>query len=199
MKAPTPKKSGDGPNCGNGTRDASRTRENILRAAQMLFAQKGYTTTGVREIAAAAGADATLIRRYFKSKEGLLRAAVVEFLQLEPFLEGDRSHFGERAVAILRYGEDVPSALSMMLLATADTEARAMCSALMHEYITLPLAQWLGGGEGAFARASQINFLWMGYMTSRQVLPFTLLAGPALEATREWLAETIQAIVDQEG
>ena len=44
-------------------RDAVRTRENILGAAQQLFARKGYTTVGVREVAAEAGVNSTLIPR----------------------------------------------------------------------------------------------------------------------------------------
>ncbi|TVV76267.1 TetR/AcrR family transcriptional regulator [Sphingomonas solaris] len=179
-----------------GTRDAARTRENILRAAQKLFAQKGYTTTGVRQVAAEAGADFTLIRRYFGSKEGLFRAAVEDFLLIEPFITGDRATFGQRAVALLMIGEEMPSALAMMVLATADPQARILCSSLMHDHITLPLAQWLGGGDTALARAAQINFLWMAYMTGRQVLPLPALAGADLQGTRQWLADTIQAIVD---
>ena len=42
-------------------RDAARTRRRILDAAQVLFARQGYTTTGVREVAALAGVNATLI------------------------------------------------------------------------------------------------------------------------------------------
>lgn len=178
-------------------RDATRTRSNILLAAQRLFAEKGYTTTGVREVAAAAGVNSTLIRRYFVSKEGLFRAAVEEFLQVDVFIEGNREDFGKRAVKLLIYGEGVTSALAMMMLATADTGARELCSELMHRHITVPLAQWLGGGAGAMARASQINMLWFGYMGARQVLPLTGLEGDALNATRDWLAETIQAIVDR--
>ena len=176
-------------------RDAARTRDNILRAAQKLFALKGYTTTGVREVAAEAGADTTLIRRYFGSKEGLFRAAVEEFLQFEPFITGPRRDFGERAVSLLVVGEDIPSVLAMMMLATADPQARTLCSDLMHQHIDQPLADWLGGHD-ALARAVQINFLWMGYMAARQVLPLPALNGPVLDATRLWLAVTIQAIVD---
>ncbi len=177
-------------------RDAARTREAILRAAQLLFAQQGYTTTGVREVASEAGVNSTLIRRYFKSKEGLFRAAVEDTLILEPFITGDRATFGERAVAVLKAGEDKPSALAMMMLATANAEARTLCSALMHQHITAPLADWIGG-KNAMARASQINMLWIGYMSAREVLPLTGLAGHAMTETHTWLAATIQAIVDQ--
>ena len=176
-------------------RDAVRTRENILGAAQQLFARKGYTTVGVREVAAEAGVNSTLIRRYFGSKEGLFRAAVEDFLQVEPFTDGPRAEFGERAVALLKYGEEIPSALAMMMHATADPEARALCSALMHARIDQPLADWLGG-ENAMARATQINLLWIGYMAARQVLPLPALSGEVVDETRVWLAATIQALVD---
>ena len=176
-------------------RDAVRTRENILGAAQQLFARKGYTTVGVREVAAEAGVTSTLIRRYFGSKEGLFRAAVEDFLQVEPFTDGPRAEFGERAVALLKYGEEIPSALAMMMHATADPEARALCSALMHARIDQPLADWLGG-ENAMARATQINLLWIGYMAARQVLPLPALSGEVVDETRVWLAVTIQALVD---
>ena len=181
-----------------GQRDAARTRENILKAAQILFARKGYTTVGVREVAAEAGVNATLIRRYFGSKEGLFRSAVEDFLQVEPFTDGPRAEFGERAVALLKYGEEIPSALAMMMHATADPEARALCSALMHSHIDQPLADWLGG-DNAVARATQINLLWIGYMAARQVLPLPALTGAVVDDTRRWLAVTIQALVDGDG
>jgi AcrR family transcriptional regulator len=178
-----------------GPRDAVRTRENILRAAQTLFAQKGYTTVGVREVATDAGVNSTLIRRYFGSKEGLFRAAVEDFLQVDPFTNGPRAEFGDRAVTLLIYGEEIPSALAMMMHATADAEARALCSDLMHTHIDLPLANWLGGNN-ALARATQINILWIGYMAARQVLPLPALTGDVVEETRRWLATAIQALVD---
>ncbi len=176
-------------------RDAARTREAILRAAQKLFAQKGYTTVGVREVAAEAGINSTLIRRYFGSKEGLFRAAVEDFLVLEPFISGPRETFGERSVEVLVYGEDIPSALAMMMHATADPDARALCSDLMDHHIDRPLAEWLGGPD-ALARAAQINILWIGYMAVRQVLPLPALTGPIVGMTREWLAKAVQALVE---
>jgi AcrR family transcriptional regulator len=176
-------------------RDAARTRGAILRAAQKLFAQKGYTTVGVREVAAEAGINSTLIRRYFGSKEGLFRAAVEDFLVVEPFISGPRESFGERCVAVLVSGEDIPSALAIMMLATADPEARAMCSELMDRHIDRPLAAWLGGPD-ALARAAQINILWIGYMAVRQVLPLPVLNGPAVGLTRAWLARVIQALIE---
>ncbi len=178
------------------TRDANRTRDAILRAAQNLFAQKGYTTVGVREIAAKAGVTAALIARYFESKEGLFRAAVEDILILTPFIDGPHANFGNRALMILRAGDVGPNAMAMMILATADADARALCSDLMRSHITAPLAEWIGGNS-AMARATQINMLWIGYMTARHVLPLTALQPQPDEIIDRWLANTLQAIVDQ--
>ncbi len=46
-------------------------REAVQNAAARLFTAKGFTATGVREIAAEAGIDPALVIRYFGSKEKL--------------------------------------------------------------------------------------------------------------------------------
>lgn len=175
-------------------RNAERTTAAILMAAQQLFASRGYTTTGVREVAAAAGVNSALVRRYFGSKEGLLRAAVEEFLIIDVFLEGGRADFGARSVRILCEGESLPNPLAMMILATADPAARALCEDLMHQRIIVPLADWLGGPD-ALARAGQLNVLWTGFMLARLILPMR----PVREfedVTFDWVARTAQMIAD---
>jgi len=176
-------------------RDAARTREAIVRAAQKLFAEKGYSTTGVREIAAEAGVNSTLVRRYFDSKEGLLRTAVEDVLHITPFTNGDRATLGQRAATLLVSGESIPNPLAMMVLATADPEARILCRDLMHERIIIPLAEWLGG-EGAMERSARLNMLWIGFMTARTILPLQPLHGEDEGRTLHWLEAATQAIVD---
>ena len=178
------------------TRDAARTTEAILRAAQRLFATRGYTTTGVREVAAEAGVNSALVRRYFGSKEGLLRAAVEDVLIVDPFIDGDPAELGMRVVTLLQYGETLNNPLAMMVLATADPAARTLCETMMHERIIVPLADWLGGKD-ALGRSARLNALWMGYMTARQILPLQPLFGESETATLRWLADTTQAIVDE--
>lgn len=50
------------------------SKERILRAAQAVFAQKGFDGARVDEIARAAGVNKALIYYYFKSKEEILHA-----------------------------------------------------------------------------------------------------------------------------
>jgi AcrR family transcriptional regulator len=57
-------------------RDAAETRRRLLYAGRRRFALHGYERTTLRQIAADAGVNLALIKRYFGSKEGLFEAAL---------------------------------------------------------------------------------------------------------------------------
>lgn len=66
----------------------STTREDILRAATELFAQRGYGRTSIRQVAERANANSALIYYYFGSKGDLYRAVLREpALRLREMLE----------------------------------------------------------------------------------------------------------------
>ena len=177
------------------SRDAARTRDLILRAGQKLFAEQGYSATGIRHVAAEAGVNSALVQRYFGSKEGLLQAALKDLLKIEAITAGDRAQFGVRAVSMLLAADAVPNPVAIMLLAMADTSARKVCSDLLHGNVILPLAEWLGGNE-APARAARLNLLWTGFITARYLLPIEPLTGDQIQSTRQWLERVTQAIAD---
>lgn len=56
-----------------------QTRSRLINAAKNMFAHKGYDGTSVKEIAAQAKANISLISYHFGGKEGLLRACLEEF------------------------------------------------------------------------------------------------------------------------
>ena len=58
--------------------DGQRTRQAILDAALELFAQKGYFGTSLRDVAAAVGVRESAIYNYFKSKDALFEALILE-------------------------------------------------------------------------------------------------------------------------
>ncbi|HKT77415.1 MAG TPA: TetR family transcriptional regulator [Sphingobium sp.] len=176
-------------------RDAAQTRQDILRAAQMLFSRHGYNATGVRDIAKEAGVSFALVRRYYGSKLGLLRAALEDMLRVEPLLEGDRATFGRRAVSLFigRAQEAVP--VSLMLLASADPAGRELCQQLMQERILGPLAEWLGGPDGS-ERAVRLHLLWTGFIAAQQIYSLEQLSSDRVAGTREWLEQMSQAIAD---
>lgn len=57
------------------------TRETLLDAAERLFAEKGYSGVGVRELAAAAGANLASIQYHFGSKRELYLATVTRSME----------------------------------------------------------------------------------------------------------------------
>jgi AcrR family transcriptional regulator len=63
-------------------RQRGEARAELLEAARHLFNDRGYADTSTREIAERAAVSETLMFRYFGSKAGLYRAAVVQ-----PFLD----------------------------------------------------------------------------------------------------------------
>jgi TetR/AcrR family transcriptional regulator len=54
--------------------EEQRAKNALLLAGISLFAEKGYASTSVREIAAVAGVTKPVLYYYFKNKEGLFRA-----------------------------------------------------------------------------------------------------------------------------
>lgn len=56
------------------------TRDGLIRAALSCFATYGYDATSIRQIAAAAGKNSSLISYYFGGKEGLYRAVFQHLL-----------------------------------------------------------------------------------------------------------------------
>ncbi|MEY6563507.1 helix-turn-helix domain-containing protein, partial [Streptomyces sp. PGLac3x] len=59
-------------------RDADATRAALLEAARELFGRHGYEAVTLRDIGERAGADGSLVARYFGSKAALYRSAVAE-------------------------------------------------------------------------------------------------------------------------
>lgn len=53
----------------------------LLQAAKPLFATKGLSGTGIREISAAANLNSSLISYHFGGKEGLYRACIIDIAQ----------------------------------------------------------------------------------------------------------------------
>lgn len=61
-------------------RDREATMERLLDAAVTVFASQGFEAAGVKEVASAAGANVSLINRYFGGKQGLLVAITERFV-----------------------------------------------------------------------------------------------------------------------
>jgi AcrR family transcriptional regulator len=63
------------------TPDYAEHRRRILDAATTLFAERGYETTGMRDLAASIGMSPAAIYHYFESKEALMDALIDDSLR----------------------------------------------------------------------------------------------------------------------
>ena len=99
------------------------TRERLLDAAYVLFAEKGYAATSTAQICRRAGAVKTALYWHFDSKEGLLAAALeraalaqVEEIQKSAYLEGDPLSRLDRFLTGLRQlVEERPEMMRLLL------------------------------------------------------------------------------------
>lgn len=180
------------------TRNSERTRDAILRAAQEAFSSKGYSATGVREITAAAGVNASLVSRYFGSKEKLFEAALSQLLDVRLLTQHPREDFGVSLVQTFSadYGERV-NPLPMMVLATADAGARAIADRLLRKLVMAPLAQWFDL-PNAEERAARLVLLASGFFVYRLSYPLDSWKGDLAPASRKWLENCFQSIIDDE-
>lgn len=184
-------------------RNAANTKASILNAAQEAFAQHGYPQTGIRDIATIADVSSPLLLRYFGSKAGLFEAALSEAMKSDAVFTIARSKFGRTLAHLLSNPELEIKPPSMIALSIGDPDARTIATEVTRSLSLEPLAEWLGG-DNARIRAKQIVILSVGYVLFTRQLP--LLSAEELTAPdggenilATWLANSIQAIVDQPG
>ncbi|SPL88191.1 Transcriptional regulator, TetR family [[Actinomadura] parvosata subsp. kistnae] len=154
-----------------------------MRAAQESFAERGYTTTTIRGVAAVAGVDPALILQFYGNKDGLFDAA----LRVDPptrsllalVFEGETGTLGKRLLR--RYLElwETPDTGARLLAvargASASPSASAMVAAFMSEEVMLPLARAIGA-DHAELRANLTGAHLLGLATARYVLRVQPLA-----------------------
>lgn len=177
-------------------RDAERTRQSILEAAQHIFSRRPYAEASVKDITSRAGANPALVSRYFGSKEKLFEAALAASLDPAPLMPATRSRFGEAVVAALvSPGPGRVNPLSMLIFAAAEAGLQEVALRLLRSSIVAPLAEWIGGAD-AEARAARVMVTASGFFTYRLLLPLPAMQGDLDQATRGWLVQAFQSAVD---
>ncbi len=179
-------------------RNAEQTKARILAAAQKAFAEVGYARAGIRDIAEAADISSPMLLRYFGSKAGLFEAALTDAVSLEGVMEGDRRDIGKRLVALFNDPQREITPPAIIALSAGDPDARGITARVTEEHVIGPFARWLGG-PGAEARATEIFMLATSFVIYSRQLPI-ISNNPARENDiSTWLAQSIQAIVDEGG
>jgi AcrR family transcriptional regulator len=178
-------------------RNADATRAAILEAAKAQFARAGYDLTSLRDIAAEAGADVALIKRYFGGKEALFTEALKASFPPN-FLQGwDRRAF-PREIATMMAGparaDEARSHTFQFLLraATSPTTAPLLNLAIQERFLG-PIRDWIGGEE-APARARVLAAIYIGFLVERLIRDEPL-AGREREVFIDHAASVLEAMV----
>ena len=179
-------------------RDAEMTQARILDAAQIVFSQHGYTSSGVRDIAQLADVNPALVSRYFGGKEALFEKALEKSLDISPMMSAPAERFGDNLAHQLREDDaDSVRSASMFALSIGDPQTREISVGLLRKKIIDPLAEsFAASGGNADARARVVAMLSLGYTVMRILVPMGEDEADKDAFVTQWLAEALQEMAD---
>jgi AcrR family transcriptional regulator len=178
---------------------ASTARDDILRAARRLFAERGHERASLRGIASEAGVDHALVIHYFGSKQRLLVAAIDMPVGTEELAEvvggGPPEDIGRRladfVVGLLESPDRGAIPIAMLRAAASDAEAAQALQAKMTDAILIPIAEQLGRGDDA-TRAALVLSQIAGLIATRYMIRLEPLASLPADEVARLLAPTMQ-------
>jgi AcrR family transcriptional regulator len=178
------------------TRNIVEKRGRIVAAAQILFTQKGFSQTSIKEIADRAEVAVGLVIRHFSSKLKLFEVALMEALTCSPnpINSSPKSDFGIRVAKVVLSKEAKVVFPAMLILSIEDEDARRIAMKVFREYAIKPAERWLGSPLAA-ERALYVNLLGLSLAFLDR------LFGPELQADLDfppikWIVDSIQRAVD---
>ncbi len=178
----------------NNARNREKTRERLLEAARRLLQERGFSATSVRDIAALAGVDASLINRYFGSKEGLLTEITLADAGDTSLWEGSLETLGERIAHYVLSKDKSPGVLTVFR-SLGKPEVALRYEHELNDRFVVPLAKTLGG-RNALIRAGLIVSFLNGLALSLELLNQRSLVDAKRQVLAKHLGTSIQAIVD---
>lgn len=195
----------DGDQDAGRTRDAARTRRQLLEAARLRFARDGYGATTSRDIASDAGVNVALINRYFGSKEGLFEACLARTVEE---LDEPEDHAPTADEVVRRLIEQVarpskgdkPLQMLLLLRASGDDRADEIRRRTMQSYTErMAAASGWSADDAATAplllRAQLAMALGFGVAAMRTSSDLMPLAGATEAELAEPLREALHALL----
>lgn len=174
------------------------TRAEILAAARASFAEKGYSGTTIRGVAAAAGVDPALVHHYFGTKDDLfvaaLRLPIDPRAELAPVIALGADGAAERLLRVFLSVWDDPE-LRLPLIAVARTIFEPSGQALFRDGFLKVVLGPVGAGLGIDdpdRRMPLVASQVIGLIMLRYVLEVEPLASMDPELVVATYAPTIQ-------
>jgi AcrR family transcriptional regulator len=184
---------------GGAGRSTTNSRKLLRNAAHELFLAKGYAAVSVRDIAARAGVDPTLIIRHFGSKERLFLETVSLSDAFSAFLDGPIETLGTRIVAYFRdlppSGTAVESAFVALIRASDRSAVRTTLERAVGAVFVDPLVPRMSGAEVRL-RARLISAQVTGLLIALYVVEDEELLAADRSAIVELYGAAIQLLVD---
>lgn len=176
-----------------------KSKAAIADAAATLFAENGYAATTVRDIARAAGADASVVVRHFGSKEQLfldtMSVTPDDMLRFDPPL----STLGERLVRYILDTEDrVRGTYLALIRASGSGEVGSSLTALHEDSFVAPLTDVLVGADREL-RARLVAAMVGGLMYALWVVQDEALTRADPEDTVRVYGAALQLLIDPAG
>jgi AcrR family transcriptional regulator len=174
----------------------STTKETIREAAASLFTERGYARTTVRDIAARAGADPSLVIRHFGSKVDLfvetMRAASGDVLTVDTPL----ATMGVDLVRFVLNADEPARSTYLALVRASDTDDVATLLRRIHEdTIVAPLRDRLEGTDAGL-RAALVAAMIAGLMQALWITQDQELLAASADQILARYAPLIQALIE---
>ena len=178
----------------------STTREAILAAARERFSEVGYDRTRLRDVAAGAGVDVSLVHYHFKSKNGLFAAALEMPVSLPELMagvlaEGELDDFAARFLRlILEVWDDdrmAPALVAMVRSAMSHEPSAVALRGFVRTELLDRIAQRLDAPD-AEERSVLFGSQLLGLLMYRHVLKVEPLASMDAETVVASMAPSMQ-------
>lgn len=173
------------------------TRARILAAAGSLFSEQGYERTTIRDVAARAAIDPSMVMRYFGSKEGLFAKAAAFDLRLPDLSGVSRTKIGATLVGHFLdvWENEGGGGLIILLRAAASNEGAAETIREILTLQILPLVQRISPGPLAPVRAGLVATQMLGLALGRYILKLPPVASLSRAKVVRHVGPTVQRYV----
>ncbi len=181
----------------------SNAKEDIILAAQNLFALSGYDKATIRSIAKEAKVDPALINHYFKSKQELFIESMLPLFDgpklLQKALDGPDDEIGlrlSRLFIFLISNERTKSLIiGIIRSSTTDEQAAKMMNIFITENVASILKQKIKGNDASVI-SNLIGSQFVGIVLAREIIKVEPLASLSEDDLMKYLAPKLQIYFD---
>lgn len=168
----------------------------ILESAHELFQQRGYTATSIRDVAADAHVDPSIVMRHFHSKAELLARALGFDTAFAPDVDGPVESVGEDLIDYLTAPEqaEMRRRFTVLVRASDHDEIRQDLTAVMRRLLVERLTPRLRGAD-AEMRAWLVSAQLIGFIQNWDAVVGDVITPDARRRLIRYYGAAVQQLV----